>query len=261
MTFALGKLEPKLDPRTLDARAYMSAEPPPPSYTFDSAYATPFPLIDQGPTPDCTIASAANVQMRFEEAERRKYLAPRKAAGAGAYPDLLALYNRIAQPGGGAYLLDALKLWRTDGLPLAAATKKGGVYQAPTVRAKVTPYRIAGFAAVGLTPDQLRAAIWQFKLVQIGLAVTQHMESGASIVVEPQADDQVLGGHAMAVIGYVPAGLVMASTWGWPAFQVLSWAYVQQYVDECFALVDASDTVGQTIDRAALLADVAAVTR
>lgn len=259
--YALGKLEPKYDPRTLEARAYMSAAPPPPSYTFDSGFTTPFPLIDQGQHPDCTIASAANVQMRFEEAERRKYLAPRKGASAGAYPDLLALYNRIAQPGGGAYLLDALKLWRTDGLPLATATKKAGTYVSPTTRAKATPYKIAGFAAVGLTPDQLRAALWAYKLLHIGLAVTQHMESGASIVVEPQADDQVLGGHAMCTIGYVPAGLVMASTWGWPAFQVLSWAYVQRYVDEAYAPVDASDSLGQTIDRAAFVADVAEVTR
>lgn len=256
------------------ASSYLSPATPPPVYVFDQAFPTPFPLIDQGPNADCTIASAANIQMRFEELERRKYLAPRKGKTSGDYPDVLSLYDKVAQPGGGAYMLDALKVWRTDGLALASATKRAGVYVSPTVRAKATPYRIAGFAKVGAGKDAIIAALYAFKLLHVGLAVTRHMEETSVGQVDPVAGDEVLGGHAMAAVGFYAeptpisvfgqtqtvCGLLVASTWNWLPLQVLGWDYVAQYCDEIYSVLDASDKAGQMVDRNAMLDDIKAVT-
>jgi len=237
---ALGKLPHVHDPRSLRALDFVAADIPVPArYNFDSKR-TVHPL-DQDGHGSCTIFALAGIQKRFELKEQGRLLSPMKAGAQ--YPGLLALYDQInGGVDGGAYMIDALKIVREQGIPLS--------YRRENLRA----YQLAAYAEVyDRTPAALRAALWSFKLLYLGVLVTRTMmdtEDGSWV----EADDSMVeGGHALCCTGYTPEGLLCAPSWAGVKTHRLRWSYVEKYADEAWTVTDARDSFGQHIDHTAML--------
>jgi len=206
--------------------------------------AGPFPPmpLDQGSEPACTIFSAASIQ-RLHEA----YALNRMAIFG--YEDLIKVFREIQVDGNGAYLHDALDLWADKGLPAWLPRRrwlkwvnwwgampgyskhylKRGFYSEiardrmnrENVTLCLHYYRQPGYIALGITEGFLRTP--------------------PEGIVWPRAGDKLYGHHAMAVLGCVPQGIVVAHTWGTRPPQVISWEYFEQYCAQFFLVTDAPE--------------------
>jgi hypothetical protein len=181
---------------------------------------TPLPVYDQGDVPSCMGWSVATAQTAMERRDKRRTVRH----------DGMEFYSHIALPGGGAYPRDALRLWIQRGV-LTEAGK---------------PHKIAAYAAVNPRDhDAVRHAIFTGKGVLIGFGVTREWAQGGGREFDAAPDAAVLGGHAMFVPGYGPAGPEGLNTWGESWAQrgraVLPWAYWDRHVFECWTLLDVND--------------------
>ncbi len=180
---------------------------------------TPLPVYDQGDVPSCMGWSVATAQTAMERKDKRRTVRH----------DGLEFYGHIALPGGGAYPRDALKLWADRGV-LTEAGKA---------------HKIAGYAAVNPRDHvAVRHAIFTGRGVLIGFAVTRQWAQGGGKEFAP-TDSNELGGHAMFVTGYGPAGPLGHNTWseswGNKGRAVLPWAYWDRHVWEAWTLLDVDD--------------------
>jgi hypothetical protein len=97
------------------------------------------------------------------------------------------------------------------------------------------------YAAVDRTrADVVRSAAWLFQGLYVGIQMplsAQHQVGPGKVwepVSGPDGKPGSWGGHAVNVVAYDDSGLTVI-TWG--AQQRLSWAFWQQYVEECWALL------------------------
>jgi hypothetical protein len=88
--------------------------------------------------------------------------------------------------------------------------------------------------------DDIHRTIFECGLVFIGFSVPAYMPMNAGSVwdVDPTADNSVIGGHAVVVCGYDASGNMTLISWG--ARYTMTPAFWAQWVDECYALADAS---------------------
>jgi len=145
----------------------------------------------------------------------------------------------------GLVVLDSLKLWRQKGWK--AANK---------------PYKIKAFAEVEfLNSDQVRQAIYAD--VGLGVQLPQSAQEQIStgqpweVANGPGSQPGSWGGHYIYVPGYTPQGPVCV-TWG--RKQQMTWAWLEKYGDEAYAIFDAKDSFKKTvIDKTKLNAFVARI--
>ena len=221
--FKLGKAPAKHDPRNLKFGALLrTALPPlPPSYDFDVAHpGIPTPMFANDDKGDCVIAGRAHQTLRFENIEQGSVLMIADA-------DVLREY--FAETGGpdsGLIVLDSIKLWRTKG------------WKVGTRR-----YYCDAFAELNPTNHaQVRRAIFSDVGVGIGLSMPRsaqvQIQSGQpwEVTTGPKAKPGSWGGHYVYVSGYTPKGPVCV-TWG--RKQQMSWAWLDKYCDEAYAIFDA----------------------
>ena len=235
--FKLGKAPAKRDARNLMLATILKALPPVPAeYDFDLKHpgiATPMYANDT--YGDCVIAGRAHQSLRFERIEQ----------GADVtIKDQDVLREYMEETGGedsGLIVLDSLKAWRKVGWRFG--------------RHK---YNVAAFAEVHRSDhDEVRAAIYLLTGAGIGLSVPKsaqaQIQSGKpwDVVGGPAAKPGSWGGHYVYLSGYTETGPVCV-TWG--RKQQMTWAFLQKYCDELYAIVDNKDRFvrGSPVDVAKL---------
>lgn len=247
----LGKLPAKRDARNLDAFAFIRGTEPelpaaPPRYNFESRRT--LPVIDQGQHNDCTAVALAGVVSRYIYAQTGHWNGPDRERRTGELTGLLAFYDRYKiPPDEGAYMKDALDLARREGVPLGP---------------KGRTFRIAGYAEVKApNPDNLRRALYQYKVLYVGTYVTSSFMRPSLHWLEPVAGDTIVGGHALCLYRHAEPGLVFKPSWyGYPS-HFLTDAYVDRYVDEAYVVIPEDYRLAPAaVDHAAFVEAVAEVT-
>lgn len=237
--FKLGKGPTKRDQRNLMFAAIMLApKAVPKAYDFDLLHpGTPTPMFANDVYGDCVMAGRAHQTLRFELIEQKTKL---------KITDKEVLKEYMKETGGvdsGLIVLDSLKLWRSAGWK--AAGKK---------------LKIKAFAQ--LAPKQhpqMRTAIYMDVGVGLGLSLPISAQAQTQtgqpwdVTSGPDAKPGSWGGHYVYVPGYTSKGPVCV-TWG--KKQQMTWAFIDKYCDEAYAIFDATDTakVKRGVDLAKLRA-------
>jgi hypothetical protein len=235
-----GKRPARHDARTFAFRELVLRSPRlPAEYDFDEhRVAVPTPMFGNDTHGDCVIAGRAHQTLRFEYLEQQKVLAISDA-------DVLREWRR--ENGGtedGLVVLDSLKEWRARGWAVGRAT-----------------YRIQAFAAVDRARSlEVKRAIVMQTGIGLGLtlpydALTQFNAGRTWDVTKgPGGEPDPYGGHYVYCPGYTKRGPVCV-TWG--RRQPMTWAFLERYADEAWAIVDARDMAAKRRPKARGALDLA----
>ena len=228
--FKLGKASAKKDDRNLKFTAVLRAAPKPPaSYDFDSNHpGIPTPMFANDVHGNCVIAGRAHQTLRFENIEQGSVL---------MISDKDVLKEYFKETGGadsGLIVLDSLNEWRHKGWRVGKHTYKIEAYAQVNYKAK-DEVRQAIYADVGLG----------FGL-QLPKAAEKQMQTGQpwDVTSGPNAAPGSWGGHYVYVCGYTPKGPVCV-TWG--RKQQMTWAWLNKYGDEAYAIFDAKNTFKKSV--------------
>jgi len=228
--FKLGKAAAKKDDRNLKFAVLLKAPPAlPSSYDFDTTHSgIPTPVFANDTLGDCVIAGRAHQTLRFEDIEQGSVL---------MITDKDVTREYFKETGGqdtGLIVLDSLKLWRTKGWKVGK--KK---------------YTIQAFAEVDYTDhDQVLQAV--FGDVGVGIGVQLPNDAKQQILTGQPWDVTTgrgsakgsWGGHYVYIPGYTPDGPVCV-TWG--RKQQMTWAWLDKYCDEAYAIFDAKNHFKKTV--------------
>lgn len=221
----LGKLEPQRDARNLKLRAVLRADAPAPPPAFDVDVALGFPPHDDPMFAndlygDCVIAGRAHQTRRMELADQ---------GGLISIDEQTVIDEYLFESGGadnGLIVLPSLRAWRQGW----SAWKPSQAIQA---FAEVYP----------LDHDAVKAAICGACGIGIGmglpLTADAQIRAGQPWEVAgsgPAAARYSWGGHYVYVVAY-DADWLTCITWG--KRQQLSWAFLDAYCDEAYAVTDA----------------------
>lgn len=245
MKRCLGKLAPRRDARTLKLARYvdLAALPDAPlDRDWSGAAAPSWGMMANDRLGDCTCAAAGHLIQAWT-ANRGSEQTATDLAIIAAYSAITGYMPSNPESDQGAVELDVLNYWRSSGI----AGQKLGAYA----------------SVDALSMDHVKAAINCFGGVYIGAALPLSAQSQTVWDVTDGADATPgsWGGHAMAVVGYTPSGVVLV-TWG--AIKIATWSWWAKYVDESYALLDDAWVSGTSpapsgFDLAALQADLAAI--
>lgn len=236
--FKLGKAPVQKDKRNLKLATLLKAGPTlPASYDFDTTHAgIPTPMFANDTVGDCVMAGRAHQTLRFEDIEQGSVL---------MITDKDVLKEYYKETGGadtGLVVLSSLKLWRSKGWKVGKHS-----------------YKIKAFAQADQTNhDEVLQAIYGD--VGIGLGVQlptdakNQIQTGQpwDVTTGPGSVPGSWGGHYVYVPGYTPDGPVCV-TWG--RKQQMTWAWLDKYCDEAYAIFDAKDSFKKSIiDKAKITA-------
>jgi len=221
--FKLGKAAAKKDKRNLKFAAILKAAPLPPAYDFDTTHpGIPTPVFANDDFGDCVIAGRAHQTLRFEDIEQGSVLMITDKEVLKEY------FKETGGPDSGLVVLDSLTLWRQKGWKVGKRT-----------------YKIQAFAEVDFSNhSQVRQAIFADVGVGLGVqlptAAQQQIQTGQpwDVTTGPGSSPGSWGGHYVYVPGYTPKGPVCV-TWG--RKQQMTWAWVDKYCDEAYAIFDAKN--------------------
>ena len=244
--FKLGKGPAKKDKRNLRFAAILRAAPPklPSSYDFDANHhGIPTPMFGNDVHGDCVIAGRAHQTLRFEDIEQRSVLMITEK-------DVLKEYfKETGGPDSGLVVLDSLNEWRHKGWKVGKKNYKIQAFAQVNQKNK-NEIRQAIFADVGLGFG-----------VELPLAAQKQIQTGQrwDVTSGPNAAPGSWGGHYIYVCGYTPAGPVCV-TWG--RKQQMTWAWVNKYCDEAYAIFDAKNTFKKSlVDKAKVKAFLKTVSK
>lgn len=102
-------------------------------------------------------------------------------------------------------------------------------------------HKISAFVEISVqNTDNIKRAIHDAGLVYIGFNVPQYiMPPGKAPLavwdVNPQANNKIVGGHAVVLAGYDANGLRLIS---WGTYYTMTWAFFAKFVDEAYAIAD-----------------------
>lgn len=224
----LGRGPVKHDKRTLRMLAYVTAKLPAPPAALAPPTVKSWPMFGNDRLGDCTIAAIGHMIQAW-------------TAAIGALKTLsLTVIKRVywltgtppaktGVPGGptddGRSELDILNYFRKTGV--------GG-------------HRILAFTKFpAVRDDQMRTAVWLFGGAYLGLAMplTAQTQKVWDVVGNGHSGPSApgsWGGHAVNAVGYTDQGVIVV-TWG--ALMLVTWAFIDTYCDEAYALVS-QDFVG-----------------
>jgi hypothetical protein len=192
----------------------------------------------------CVISGRAHQTLRFELIEQKKKL---------AITDKEVLAEYFKETGGedtGLVVLDSLKLWRKRGWK--AASNK---------------YNVRTFLEVRPTDHaSMRQAVYLDVGLGLGLSLPltaqDQLQAGKpwDVGSGSRGKPNSWGGHYVYVPGYTRKGPVCV-TWG--RKQQMTWAFIDKYCDEAYAIFDAVDTAKakkalDTLRLTAMLSEVSA---
>ncbi len=220
----LGKAPARRDARNLRLADVLRDVRLPREYDCDVEHGVvPLPMFGNAHLGDCVIAGRAHQTLRFEKLDTGKAIRISDA-------DVLREYRHETGGGDtGLTVLDSLKEWRRRGW-----------------RVGKRRYRIRAFAELDPRDRrEVKAAIVLDVGVGLGLelpnSAKHQIVAGKPWAVErgPAARSGSWGGHFVYVSGYTELG-PMAVTWG--RKQQMTWAFVERYCDEAYAIVDRGNT-------------------
>lgn len=204
-------------PYSLVAEAGVSV---PDTYDFEKRRSD-LPRFNQGAVPSCLGWTLAVVKVAQERKEARRTLLFNGEV----------LYNNFAEPGGGAYFRKGLAHLHSVG-----ADHNGRLYP------------ISAYAGVAPSNhDAVKHAIFTQGAVATGFLVPRSFlgNGGKEFDVNPGGANDIVGGHAIAAVGFDPEGVLLHNSWGngWGdnGRCKVSWAFWDQYFDEVWTTVDASN--------------------
>jgi hypothetical protein len=229
--FKLGKAPARKDPNNLKfARLLRAAAPTiPDTYDFDVTHSgIPTPMFANDVLGDCVIAGRAHQTLRFEDIEQGAVITITDDDVRKEY------FKETGGPDTGLVVLDSLKLWRRKGWKAAKKT-----------------YTIKAFAEVDpQDSEQMRGAIFADVGVGLGVQLPRSAQEQISagqpwdVTNGPDSKPGSWGGHYVYVPGYTPQGPVCV-TWG--RKQQMTWAWLDRYCDEAYAIFDAKDRFKKTV--------------
>ena len=238
MNYKLGKLQPKIDNRTLKmAMLFKDRAIPPTPEKFDvdaDGLSTTIgnPMFGNDKWGDCVMAARAHMTRRFEYFEQRKRLPITdaevlneywKEEGSTAGGCLTSLLHK--KPDNGLVILNSLNAWRKG---WTAANNK---------------YNIYAFSAINwLNHDEIYAAIAFLRGACIGVALPISAQKQDVWDVDNSTNGQPgsWGGHCVYLKAYdKTTGLITCVTWG--DIKQMTQAFANRYLDEAYAVVDDRD--------------------
>jgi len=223
--FKLGKAKAKHDARNLKLATILRAPVAlPKEYDFDTQHRTvPTPMFANDTYGDCVIAGRAHQTMRFELIEQSKVLTIKDNDVTREY------FKESGGADSGLVVLDSLKEWRSKGWSVSGRK-----------------YKIKAFAQINQQdPDEVKRAV--FLDIGAGMGLSLPKTAQAQIDAGKPWDavngsgsaPNSWGGHYVYLSGYTATGPVCV-TWG--RKQQMTWAFVNKYCDEAYAIIDAVNT-------------------
>jgi hypothetical protein len=224
--YKLGKAPAKLDERNLKLAAILRAPVKlPKEYDFDVLHrGVPTPVFGNDRLGDCVIAGRAHQTLRFELIEQKKLIQITETDVTKEY------FKETGGEDSGLVVLDSLKLWRKRGWTAARQI-----------------YKIKVFAEINSADHtEIKRAVYMDVGVGFGLSLPKTAQAqfaaGKSwdVVNGPGSAPNSWGGHYVFIPGYTAAGPVCV-TWGQK--HQMTWAFVDKYCDEAYAIIDDVDTL------------------
>ncbi|MFL6255792.1 MAG: hypothetical protein ACJ74T_12335 [Pyrinomonadaceae bacterium] len=223
--YKLGKAPAKADVRNLKFASILKAAPKVPNeFDFDLTHkGIPLPMFANDNLGCCVISGRAHQTLRFEDIEQGAVITITDQEIRDEY------FKETGGADDGLIVLDSLKEWRSDGWTAAGQLLK-----------------IKAFAQLNPTNhSQIKQAI--FLDVGIGLGIGLPLTAQAQFqagkpwdfVGGPDSAFNSWGGHYVFVPGYTKVGPVCV-TWGQK--HQMTWAFVNKYCDEAYAIFDALNT-------------------
>lgn len=120
-------------------------------------------------------------------------------------------------------------------------------------------HHLAAFFEIDVkNTNHLKSAIYDCGVLYIGFNVPAYLTPDNGKVpsvwdVNNYADNSIVGGHAVIIVGYNKTGLKVIS---WGQYYTMTWAFWNKFVDEAYALVDVEwinnknkTPLGMTVDQ------------
>jgi hypothetical protein len=217
----LGKLPPKIDPRTLFLAKYLKTAglpTPPPAEDFGSRVGKNWGMMLNDQIGDCTCAAAGHMLLEWTTYAGKPFT-PSDTDVLTAYSAVSGYNPQTGANDNGAVLLDVLNYWRQTG---------------------IAGHKIIAYVA--LEPknhNNFEDALYLFGNVYLGLALPMSAQNQQTWTVPPGGPvgpgaPGSWGGHAVPVVGYNRRGLTVV-TWG--KTLAMSWTFLDTYCDEAFAVL------------------------
>lgn len=192
-------------------------------FPADFAWSDMPPVLDQGETPECVAFSSACVKTWEDYKDQGRVVL-----------DPHAFFKSIGGDSDGAQIVWALRYMLANGYPPDEAS-----------------HRIAAYYSVPRQVDAIKAALMDFGPLLMGTPWYEswfHPVNG--VLPDP---DSVAGGHAIAVYGWSPEGLLLRNSWGstFGLFGdcILPWNLAENVPWEFWKTVDIIDTAPTTPQR------------
>jgi hypothetical protein len=232
MEYKLGKAKPRIDSRTIPAKALFRAgalPPAPVSFDVDRGLQAVIgnPMYANNKYGDCVIAARAHMTRRFEYFEQCRVLPINDTDVVEEYwreqgyiPSncwLKRFFQSAVVPDGGLVMLNSLSAWRKEGWK--AAGQK---------------YDIYAYAALDwFDLEEVKAGIFYLNGAYIGINLPPSAQRPCDIW--QYNSEPGTGRHCVYVKAYDENGLTCI-TWG--VEQRMTWDFWKRYVDEAYLVVD-----------------------
>jgi hypothetical protein len=238
MEIRLGKLPAEHDPqnRTIKFKAVLN-ELALPKLPDEWEFRKQYPQFDLSPRmwrnggknglPNCVEVASYAQQREFEVIEQGKVIDVDEG-------QLVSQYQKEAGGDYGLTMLDHMKVWKNDGLPIGYG-KKLLCLKRPLM------HKIDAFARVNpQNPTEIKYAMFLLGC-NIGASMpdTYQYEFAAG---KPWADTSLPpnpeNGHAMKLMGWTPEHAIL---WTWGVEQLATWDWIVKYCDEVWTMIDCID--------------------
>lgn len=240
MPVKLGKLPAQFDYRTLKLSAILRELPPVPD-TYDVDWGiglnVPSPVFANDRLGDCVIAGRAHHTLSFEGREQKRIIPLTEQ-------DVISQYFK--ESGGvdnGLFLLESLKVWRTEGWSITDKVTTRKVLCLPMVtKATKNIYTIYAFGSVDWkNPYLVKTCIYLLDGLYTGILLPNSAKHQSIWEVDNSPDGKPgsWGGHCVYIKCY-DADTLTCVTWG--ARKKMTWEFLYKYCDEAFGIIDQRDS-------------------
>jgi hypothetical protein len=238
----LGKLPPRIDPRTLRMAHYLkplTKKKMPSAVKWSAKMTAPWGMMGNDTIGDCTCAAAGHMEEVWTASASALYV-PSDQDIINAYSAITGYTPNDPNMDQGAVMLDVLNFWHNKG---------------------IGQRKIQAFASVSVAAElEVKQCILLFGGVNIGLAlpIAAQQQGVWDVTQGPNSVPGSWGGHDVPVLDYDDQGLTCV-TWG--QLKRMTWDFWHKYVDEAYAIlspdwIKANGVSAEGVALTTLLADL-----